>query len=429
MQKIACVFSFQESSWVSCQKIVFNLHKAYEGIPGIKLENFNFGADIWGGGAFDLANKIYDADPDTIVFMDHKPHPYYVLKFLLPKYEGKRKPRFIFHVFGDFTLYYADWQNLSKILVDFPVEFVVASDRQKHLIDKFLTAPQTSHICPFPVKSEEFHFQKQERVAQRKAWNVKDDEVIFTFTGRLSRQKRTHLLLKTFDETLRRGKNSKARLFIYGSPDHIGDNFLNVWENENEYFRKISRIYKSLPESSQERIHFMGNVPNAELRSVYAGADYLVNLSVHNDEDYGMSVAEAQMSGLPAILSDWGGLSSFEHASMPEATQYVRVRFGNRSKIISTADTIAAMGRSMTSHQPVDREKLIGLAREKFSIPTATQRLSRILQLPDAHFKGLSEFHSFITRRMDLNKPVYLTREQKIHPLYRKIYTSYVRNS
>lgn len=423
------MFSFQESSWVSCQKIVFNLHKAYEGVPGIQIQNINFGSDSYGVAMFDLATELFESQADTIIFMDHKPHPYHLLKHVLSKYEGKKKPRIIFHVFGDFTLYYSDWQNLSKLLLDFPVEFIVASDRQKHLIDKFLTAPQVSHICPFPVKPEEFHFLSEERKAQRKRWGVSDDEIVFTFTGRISRQKRTHLLLKTFDEALRREGNSKARLYIYGGTDHIGDNFLNVWENENEYFRKVHRIYKSLPESSQKRIHFMGMVPNKELRAVYAGADYLVNLSVHNDEDYGMSVAEAQMTGLPSILSDWGGLSSFEHESLPEATQYVRVSFGKKAKVISFADTIAALCRSMTTPPEVDRSTLMGLSREKFSVSAATQRLSRILELESQPFKGLSEFHGLIAKRMDLNMPVYLTRDQKIHPLYRKIYSSYVRNS
>ncbi len=429
MHKIACIFSFQESSWVSCQKIVFNLHKAYEGISQIKIQNFNYGSDSWGVGMFELASELFEADPDTIIIMDHKPHPYHFMKFLLPRYEKTKKPRIIFHVFGDFTLYYPDWQHLSKLLADFPVEFVVASDRQKDLIDKFLEAPLTSHICPFPVKPEEFYFDTEERKVQRKAWGVKDDEVIFTFTGRLSRQKRTHLLLKYFDEALRLEKDPNARLFIYGSADHIGDNFFNIWENENEYFRKIHRIYMSLPESTRERIHFMGNVPNAELRAVYAGSDYLMNLSVHNDEDYGMSVAEAQMTGLPSILSDWGGLSSFEHESLPEATQYLRVHLGEKSKVISGADTIAALTKSMERTPDIDREKLSNLAREKFSVASATQRLTRIFDEKSSPFTGFSDFHAFISKRMEFQKPVYLTKDRKIHPLYRKIYSSYVRNS
>lgn len=428
MHKIACVFSFRESTWISCQKIVFNLHKAYEGILGTQIENFDYGPETWGSEMMKLATKLAEAKPDTIIILDHRPHPYYLLKLVLPKLDQKKKPRIIFHVFGDFTLYYADWNKLSELIKDYPVEFIVASDRQKILIDQFLVRPAESHVCPFPVKDSDFSFKPEERKLQRKAWGVSETDVVFTFTGRISRQKRTHLLLKCFAEAVHREGSTNSHLFIYGQDDHIGDNFLNIWENENEYFRKVHRIYLELPESTRSRIHFMGNVPNAELRPVYAGADYLVNLSVHNDEDFGMSVAEAQMTGLPAILSDWGGLSSFEHPTFPEATRFVSVRIGQKSKVISKEEVIAALGSAMKAATQVDRKKLRSLANDKLSIETGTRTLASILERPSLPFTNFSEFHQMITRRMQLRQPVYLTKEMKIHPIYRKIYSSYVRN-
>jgi glycosyltransferase involved in cell wall biosynthesis len=429
MHKIACVFSFRESDWVSCQKIVFNLHKAYEGISGIKIKNFDYGQESYGLGLMKLSEDIFDLQPDTIVIMDHKPHPIFFLKLLIPNYQGKPKPRILFHVFGDFTIYYQQWQELGKLMKDFEVEFVVASDRQKLLIDQFLTSPHESKVCPFPVKSEDFYFLPEERKQQRLDWGLTEKDIIFTFTGRISRQKRTHLLLKAFDEALRRENSANSHLFIYGQADHLGDNFLGVWENENEYFRKIHRIYMELPESSRSRIHFMGNVPNSELRPVYAGADYLINLSVHNDEDYGMSVAEAQMTGLPSILTDWGGLASFEHPELPEATRFLSVRIGIKSKVVSSAEAVQAIGLAMKSPRKINREKLIALSRERFSVSAATQILSRILGEASPKFISLSEFHSLISRRQEFGKRTYTTKDLKIHPIYRRIYSAYVRNS
>jgi glycosyltransferase involved in cell wall biosynthesis len=429
MQKIACVFSFRESSWVSCQKIVFNLHKAYEIIPKVEILNFDYGHESWGFDLHALVNGIFEAGPDAIVILDHKPHPIHFLKHLLPKYEGRPKPRLVFHVFGDFTLFYSDWAKLGPLLAGFPVEFIVASDRQKNLIDKFLLSPHSSHVCPFPVKKEDFHFHPEERIAQRKAWGVDDREIVFTFTGRISRQKRTHLLLKSFDEALRRVENVKARLYIYGQPDHIGDQFLNVWENENEYFRRIHRQYRELPESSRSRIHFMGNVPNSELRTVYAGADYLVNLSVHNDEDYGMSVAEAQMTGLPAILSDWGGLASFKHPALPEATRFLKVSLGLKSKIISFPETVTLMSQAMKSPRFNERVKLSQLAKEKFSVEEASARLEWIYGQKSLSFVSFSELLMWIANRILLGKGLYMTKDLKISNTYRKLYSSYVRNS
>ncbi len=428
MLKIACVFSFRESSWISCQKIVFNLHKAYEQIPGVQLLNYDYGLETWSGAIIQLANDIHDANPDAIVIMDHKPHPFHFLKFLLPKYAGRPKPLLIFHVFGDFTLYYSYWTKLGKLLEGFPVQFIVASGRQKSLIDKLLSPPLYSYVCPFPVKEEDFSFKPQERIAQRKEWGVKENETVFTFTGRISRQKRTHLLLKAFNELLIRENNPDCRLYIYGQADHVGDNFLNLWENENEYFRKIHRQLMELPESTRSRIHFMGNVPNSELRNVYAGADYLVNLSVHNDEDYGMSVAEAQMSGLPSILTDWGGLAAFEHPELPEATRYLKVTIGQKSKIISFEETVTALTQALKSSRRVDREKLIELSKKKFSVNAGTEKLRWILGQKTVPFVSFEEIVETIARRELLEQRIYLTKDQKISKIYRNLYSSYVRN-
>lgn len=429
MHKIACLFSFRESSWVSCQKIVFNLHKAYEKVPDLEIKNFDYGPDCWGTEIVELQDALLKYAPDTIVIMDHKPHPIHILKLLLSKIQSKTKPRLIFHVFGDFTLYYRDWSALGKLMEDFPVEFIVASDRQKILIDQFLTPPHECHVCPFPVKPDEFFFSAEERKKQRKDWGVSDDDLVFTFTGRLSRQKRTHLLLKTFTAALEMTATKKAHLFIYGQADDLGDNFLQIWDQENEYFRKIHRQYMELPASARERIHFMGNVPNSELRQVYAGADYLVNLSVHNDEDYGMSVAEAQMTGLPSILTDWGGLASFEHPTLPEATKFIKVKIGNRSKVISSGETIRALAEAMKSPVKIPRENLVALANGKLSIESASKIIKRVLAEDGHPFVSFSEFHTMIAKRMAFLKPVYLDRNHLIHPIFRKLYTSYVRNS
>lgn len=429
MRKIACVFSFRESSWVSCQKIVFNLHKAYERVPGIDIKNFHYGTDFHSFEVQDLADNLLEWNPEAIVFLDHRPHPYFIMKLLAPHYEGKKqKPRIIFHVFGDFTLWYKDWAALGFLLKDYPVEFIVASDRQKLLIDKFLAPHTESVVVPFPVRKEDFSFHPEERAAQRKAWNVGDDDVIFTFTGRISRQKRTHKLIEYFHEALQKETSRRAHLYIYGLPDNVGDHFLNTWDNENEYFRKVHRAYMALPESTRSRIHFMGSVPNKELRSVYAGADYLINLSVHNDEDFGMSVAEAQMTGLPAILTDWGGLAGFFHPELPDATRFISVKIGESSKIISRKQTVDAICDVIRNPGTVDRKKLIALAYDRLSVNAAGDLLIEIVEGQSKPFVSFSDLHEIITNRLQLGKVVYLTTDYKIHPLYRKLYSAYVRN-
>jgi glycosyltransferase involved in cell wall biosynthesis len=223
MQKIACVFSFQESSWVSCQKIVFNLHEAWSKNQELEIQNFNLSANISSSQNQQLASSVAEYAPDTLIILDHKPHPLTFFESLLPLLSTTKRPKIIFHIFGDFTLYYKLWSTLGNLLKDFDVKFIVASKRQKTLIDRFLTLPMTSEVCPFPVNASEFSYTDKLREAQRAEWGLKEKDIALVFTGRLSRQKRIHTLINLFSKYLIESKNDDMHLFLYGNPDNIGD--------------------------------------------------------------------------------------------------------------------------------------------------------------------------------------------------------------
>jgi glycosyltransferase involved in cell wall biosynthesis len=429
MQKIACVFSFKESSWVSCQKIVFNLHKAYELAPDYKLENINYPHYITEfSQAEESARKILHFDPDIISIMDHRPHPQFLFQALAALYKNRKKPKIIFHLFGDFTLYYTQWENLSPLLEGYLVEFIVASERQKILVDKMFKANKNL-VCPFPVNPEEFYFSPELREIQRLSWGLKESDVAFLFTGRLSRQKRISTLIATFAQAL--GSKPKAHLFIYGHPDEIGDPFLGKYEIEGEYFRNFYSVYKALPELIQQRIHFMGSVPNSELLSVYNGADILTNLSVHNDEDYGMSVAEAQFCGLPSMLTDWGGLASFAHPKLGEATTFIPVKITQINKKICRTQVLKAFNELFTNPHQNIRPKLAELARGRFGLEAASGLIHKAIQKKSSSFGGYTELfkQASMAHAISAYKYMYLDNHLYINDLYKNIYSSYVRNN
>lgn len=427
MQKIACVFSFTESNWVSCQKIVFNLHKSYQECPDTKLENFNLPhAAITPEEVMAIAQNIYDYNPDVISIMDHKPHPVFLLLALKNLYDKKKKPKIIFHLFGDFTLFYLQWEKTLPALKEFNFEILVASDRQKILVDRmFQNNPAV--VCPFPVDHKEFHHDANLRKHQRDIWGLSDQDVVFLFTGRLSRQKRIKTLVSVFGEEF--ANDPHAHLFIYGYQDNIGDPFLGKHDMEGEYFRYFYGFYKTLPLEVQGRIHFMGGVPNAELRQVYQGADVLVNLSVHNDEDYGMSVAEAQFTGLPAVLTDWGGLASFELTHIPAATTYIPVTIGMKSKLMSRSvikRTLRALFNEPHKHM---RKDISEASLHKFGLKKVTGILDEAIKRESSSFNGFTDLFYEISRK-SLASPadhLYLTKSYGLNKLYREIYSAYVR--
>ncbi|MBA2405776.1 MAG: glycosyltransferase, partial [Bdellovibrionales bacterium] len=338
---------------------MFNLHKAYQLNPEMELENFNLDQEVLSPAQNTaLARTIHAFGPDVLAILDHRPHPVQLIQALSLLYQGKKKPKIVFHIFGDFTLYYPLWERMVSPLEGFQVEFLVASDRQKVLMDKMLLSNPTV-VCPFPVNPEEFFPDQNLRSQQRQDWGLTDQDMVFLFTGRLSRQKRIKTLIASFASEFE--NDSHAHLYLYGGQDNIGDPFLGIADLEGEYFRIFYHAYKALPLQLQKRIHFMGSVPNADLLKVYQGADVFMNLSVHNDEDYGMSVAEAQFTGLPIGLTDWGGLASFHHPELPQATSFIPVKIGVRSKQISITQVRKTL-RNYFSNPQRDNRKHIAKA-------------------------------------------------------------------
>lgn len=430
MQKIACIFSFQESNWVSCQKIVFNLHKAYQACPNLELKNFNLShvetTDL--AETTKTARDIYDYGADVISFMDHKPHPATLIQVLNGLYLTQKKPKLIFHLFGDFTLFYPNWSLLAPKLEGYEVEFIVASDRQKILVDNMLTRNKAL-VCPFPVDPKEFYFDESQREKQRKEWGFTNKDVVYLFTGRLSRQKRIKTLIKCFSSEFE--KQPHAHLFIYGSPDNIGDPFLGVLDLEGEYFRTFYKVYRELAPEIQGRIHFMGSVPNSDLLKVYQGADVLMNLSVHNDEDYGMSVAEAQHTGLVCALTDWGGLASFAHPDLPQAVQFIPVKFGERTKLVSQIGTKKVLNAFFQNPQPVKRELIVSAAIKKFGMKRAASIIEMAITRKSETFAGFSDLfnRARAAQIASPTDPMFIGSKFTINQLYKDIYSAYVRHN
>lgn len=428
MQKVACIFSFKMSSWVSCQKIVFNLHKSYQLNKDLELLNFNYSVDQNSLEVLQTAQAIEAAQPDTIIILDHKPHPLNLFQ-LLQNYLKTKKPRIIVHVFGDFTLYYAHWDKLGKLVEGLQVDFIVASHRQKDLLDKFLPENNKAHVCPFPVDKHEFSYIPSLRKLQRKEWGISDKDYVFTFTGRLSRQKRIHTVLRAFHDFLQETDAKNAHLFLYGATDHIGDQFVGKWEIEGEYFRKINKIYRSLPEETQNKIHFMGAVPNVELKAIYQGADMLLNVSVHNDEDYGMSVAEAQCSGLPAIITDWGGLASFYNKDQPYAISLIPVKIGQTSKLIHYKSSVKAMVEAWKRDKSENRKAISEAALGRYSVEKCHEILTDVIDQKGEPFTKFSPFFKKVVKQYLFRSTPYIDDYKNINKLYREIYSSYVRNN
>lgn len=426
MQNVSCLFSFQESYWTEFQEIAFNLNKSYNLDSISKTKNFNFSISHGLSEMRQLAQEIFEFHPDVIVFLDHQPHPLVLIALLISLYAEKPRPRFIFHIYGDFTLSYSRWEKLGHLLEGDKVDFIVPSQRQKKFFDRYLQAPNASILCPFPVDEGEFFFSPELRDSQRSKWGIKEDEFVFLYAGTLSRQKRIYKILKAFSAFILSENKTPCHLFLYGDADSIGDPYLDKRETEGEYFRALDRLFRSLPDEVRKNIHFMGNVSKEDLQSVYEGADALINLSVCNDQDYEMSVAQAQAKGLPSILSDWGGVAHFRHREMEEATCFVTVRIGQKSKLISQEETVKAF-KTIRKLNQSERQSLSNLSLRKYGIKACHDILKKNLMQKNTLFNGFSPFFEQVAEETNWSTSPYISKTKKINNLFREIYSSYVR--
>jgi glycosyltransferase involved in cell wall biosynthesis len=143
------------------------------------------------------------------------------------------------------------------------------------------------HVMYNGVDVEEFHPSRRDR-GVRQRLGVADDEVLFTFAGRLVGWKGLQIALAALAE--KDLKNLRTKLLIIGDGD------------------ELSKLRQSASELGvSERVIFHPAVPHAELPSYYASADAGVFPSI-GDEAFGITIAEAMACGLPVVASHVGGI-------------------------------------------------------------------------------------------------------------------------
>ena len=312
------------SSWISCQSITTNLIKCYQKMYSDTkiIEIKDPLSDLCISRVIKKLENLKSIK--RIVYLEHYPSPVKFINFLS---QSKIKDiKLIYHVYGDLTLQLREWiEDLQKNQIY--VHFVCASKAQKSLTSKLFKDIPIS-IMPFPINQDVFFFDYSEREEMRKELNVKDNEKLFCYTGRISTQKNIRSLINTF------GFSKNSKLIICGNYDNLARPFIGQSQLKgSEYFS----LKKQLANNPQ--IAMLGNLTHNELRKVYNASDCYINLSTHNDEDYGMSVAEAISCDLPLILTKWGGFKDF-HQYSRDHTEYIDIQikhqgiYPNQTQII-----------------------------------------------------------------------------------------------
>jgi glycosyltransferase involved in cell wall biosynthesis len=430
-QKIALISKNEISSWKSCQHITNNLAKSYVDIfKTAEVEFFKVSEDLSLFLAIECAKKIKSKNCDLVIWLDHKPNAAIFLEALgivFAQTEFILKPKFLIHLFGDFVLDCLGWEAVEESLKNYPVHFVVASERQKLLVDLFFSGKK-SHctVSPFPVNEEIFNVEKM--VDNREKYRAKleaSDSFVILYSGRISYQKNVDKIVKIF-KSLDSFSEKKIQFWIAGPWDDILLPYAGIKGVPGSYY---SQFMTSIKEMSVG-VKFLGQLEPSELLSVYHAADLFMSLSTFNDEDYGMAIAEALVSGLPCLLSDWGGFSSF--ANYSPNVEFIQVELDKNGPEVNMTEARKKLMKHLLSSQynVEERRQNSKTALSYLSIDANKNRIA--LLLSELHFTTIDKCNPIFYKMCALFKmnpqAPFKDRNSQLSDFYKEIYKNYVSN-
>jgi glycosyltransferase involved in cell wall biosynthesis len=216
---------------------------------------------------------------------------------------------------------------------------------------------------------------------------------------------------------------------IAGSFDDIGAPFFGVVGQPGSFYyawkKSVEAAEKKAPLLS---VRYLGMLSSHELRKLYAASDLFVSLSLHHDEDFGMSPAEALACGTPALLSSWGGYSSFQGNTGVGVFDcaLASVKITKSGLEISHSDIQHALWRkSFSSEDARIRKNRSEHYHSRFSIRQVSKQIFRVHENEPPRFGGFSVIHRQLAKQF--SKPVLFPKGPTQGTLYEKIYKPYTR--
>lgn len=429
MRPIVIVEPTLPSTWGSCQTIIPNLVEMYRHFATENLEVVEYSRESTSLQVLATAHKIRALDPSHLVFVDHQKHPTELLAALYFVYARKAWPKIIIHVYGDFTLFTAQWAMCEGLLRDRVIHFVCASPRQEKMIAAFIQGGRKyTSVCPFPVLEADFKFAKGLRESERRRRGLSHGEFVMIYTGRLSLQKN---ILKMVIETARAAEKLGLnwRFLLAGSFDDIGSPFFGVRLAPGGYYQGFLKLLRTLAPEVRKRIEFLGALDKRELKALYHAGDLFVSFSTHHDEDYGMSPVEALACGVPALISDWGGFGGF--AIDLESVTLMPVSLGGSGPQLDTArltESLQSIQQRACSSHGDDRARRSAQFLKEFGLASAAEKIEAVVPRLELKFKGFTPLlrrHSKLIRQWPHSGRIYKI-GKRLDLNYKTIYRNYL---
>ncbi len=167
-----------------------------------------------------------------------------------------------------------------------PMQFVFSRSKQylPLLNDEAGITPSRTVLLPSGTDTESFNPAHARARCIWTDYGIGEERIVLLYVGRLNIEKNLLFLVERFKE-LCATTDKKLALVLIG---------------EGEY-------EKYAPKWRDQHIHHIGVKKGKKLSQLYASSDLFVSASV--TETLGQTVMEAQASGIPAVVSDQGGVT------------------------------------------------------------------------------------------------------------------------
>lgn len=422
---VPILISAQDPSfWQSCLTIVPQLAQAYDLAFGRRKKTLRVPGEATDRQLLALAKKIHRLKPSKLIFYDHRPHPERLLRALHQVNRG-RWPSLYFHIYGGFTLETPHWERTEPFLKGAPITFICPSERHARMVAHFVQEPQSRVVeSAFSVDTSVGFYDSKARQRGRKKLRLNEDAFAVIYAGRLSEQKNIDWLIESFVK-FADTKETPCELFLAGLFDDLGVPMFAPLDVPGSYYFHIERVLARLAPELRQKIHFLGMLEADELTDLYQAGDLFVSFSVHHDEDFGISPAEALCIGTPVLLTDWGGFSSY-HRISPGDVGLMPVFITKEGLVIDTQNILNQFEFFFARRKDeAARARRSALFQKHLSPEAAAERLIRIhRQAPQKFvgFKPILQKHAALWKQ----KPIFSTENAEI---YHEVYRSYVRES
>lgn len=194
-------------------------------------------------------------------------------------------------------------EYLTKFYCDKTIEeLIVPTKKTYDLFKEKYKYDRNVHIIPTGIEIERFYkenINKDKLDKIRITLNLKKDDIVILFVGRIASEKSVDFLINNHKELIKKNKNCKL-LIVGDGPDL-------------EKYKKLACKHKI-----ENNVIFTGKVPWEEVPLYYNLADIFTTAS--HTETQGLTVIEAMAANLPVVALDD---ESFRNTIIPELTGYL----------------------------------------------------------------------------------------------------------